>query len=135
MPADSLQSHAIPPRTSSTGVLDPGNGHTLPTRASGLGTLSEAEWMGSSKKKAPLSTTAKHSRNRSSVDWTKAKDGLWTQDKEQILLGPYDYLLQHPGKDIRKQLIAAFNSWLKLPPDSLAIITKVVAMLHTASLL
>lgn len=91
--------------------------------------------MASSRKKLPLSTTSKHGRNRSSIDWTKYKDALWTPDKEQILLGPYDYLLQHPGKDIRKQLITAFNAWLKVPPDSLDIITKVVAMLHTASLL
>ena len=50
-------------------------------------------------------------------------------------MGPYDYMLQHPGKDIRRQLINAFNMWLKVPPESLSIITKVVAMLHTASLL
>ena len=53
----------------------------------------------------------------------------------QILLGPYDYLFGHPGKDIRSQLIAAFNAWLKVPSESLAIITRVVGMLHTASLL
>ena len=56
-------------------------------------------------------------------------------DKEKILLGPYDYMLQHPGKDIRRQFITAFDCWLKVPEDSLAIISKVVTMLHTASLL
>lgn len=50
-------------------------------------------------------------------------------------MGPYDYMFDHPGKDIRKQLIAAFNAWLQVPGDSLAIITRVVGMLHTASLL
>ncbi|KIW03703.1 hypothetical protein, variant [Verruconis gallopava] len=59
----------------------------------------------------------------------------WTAEKEGILMGPYDYLYGHPGKDIRAQLIAAFNVWLKVPDSSLAIITKVVGMLHTASLL
>jgi len=59
----------------------------------------------------------------------------WTAEKERILLGPFDYLYGHPGKDIRSQLIAAFNVWLKVPDSSLAIITKVVGMLHTASLL
>lgn len=59
----------------------------------------------------------------------------WTAEKERILLGPFDYLYGHPGKDIRSQLIAAFNVWLKVPGSSLAIITKVVGMLHTASLL
>ncbi|KAI2837472.1 hypothetical protein CBS147343_10962 [Aspergillus niger] len=76
-----------------------------------------------------------HNRNRSSVDGTKYKDGQWSPDNERIVLGPYDYMLQHPGKDIRRQLINAFNVWLKVPPESLSIITKVVAMLHTASLL
>jgi geranylgeranyl diphosphate synthase type 3 len=59
----------------------------------------------------------------------------WSTEKEKILQGPYEYLFQQPGKDIRAQLIAAFNEWLEVPPDSLAIITKVVGMLHTASLL
>ncbi len=59
----------------------------------------------------------------------------WSQEKEKIILGPFEYLYDHPGKDIRKQLIAAFNAWLKVPEESLIIITKVVGMLHTASLL
>ena len=50
-------------------------------------------------------------------------------------MGPFDYLYGHPGKDIRSQLIAAFNEWLAVPESSLEIITKVVGMLHTASLL
>ncbi|PYH79135.1 terpenoid synthase [Aspergillus uvarum CBS 121591] len=79
--------------------------------------------------------TRTHTRNRSSVDGTKYKDGQWSPQNEKIVLGPYDYMLQHPGKDIRRQLINAFNVWLNVPPESLTIITKVVAMLHTASLL
>ncbi|KAE9980601.1 terpene cyclase [Venturia inaequalis] len=63
------------------------------------------------------------------------KQPPWSQAKERILLGPYDYLLEHPGKDIRATMISAFNSWLQVPEQSLAIITKVVGMLHTASLL
>jgi len=59
----------------------------------------------------------------------------WSEEKEKILFGPYDYMYGHPGKDIRAQLIAAFNAWLKVPKESLEIITKVVGMLHTASLL
>lgn len=80
-------------------------------------------------------TATRHGRNRSSVDGTKYKDGQWSEEKEKILMGPYDYMLQHPGKDIRRQFITAFNAWLKVPEESLAIITKVVVMLHTASLL
>lgn len=59
----------------------------------------------------------------------------WTEEKERILLGPYDYLWGHPGKDIRSQCIAAFNLWLKVPPERLEVITRAVGMLHTASLL
>jgi len=59
----------------------------------------------------------------------------WSPKKETVLLGPFDYLYEQPGKDIRKQLIAAFNELLEIPPESVEIITKVVGMLHTASLL
>ncbi|KAH0537314.1 geranylgeranyl diphosphate synthase 1 [Glutinoglossum americanum] len=59
----------------------------------------------------------------------------WSAEKEKILFGPFDYLFEHPGKDIRSQLITAFNAWLKVPEESLKVITKVVGMLHTASLL
>lgn len=69
------------------------------------------------------------------MDWTKAKEVMWTQEKESIIMGPYDYISKQPGKDIRKQMIAAFNVWLKVPEQSLAIITRVIAMLHNASLL
>ncbi|KAI4737795.1 geranylgeranyl diphosphate synthase 1 [Aureobasidium sp. EXF-12298] len=59
----------------------------------------------------------------------------WPQEKDRILLAPYDYLDGHPGKDIRSLLIGAFNAWLHVPKPSLDIITQVVGMLHTASLL
>lgn len=57
------------------------------------------------------------------------------QDKQEILMEPYNYLLSNPGKDIRTKLIEAFDCWLKVPKDQLTIITKVVEMLHNASLL
>ncbi|KAE8380525.1 isoprenoid synthase domain-containing protein [Aspergillus bertholletiae] len=82
-----------------------------------------------------LRTNTKPTRNRSNVDGTNDKGGQWSPDNEMIVLGPYDYMLKIPGKDIRRQLINAFNEWLRVPEESLAIITKVVAMLHTASLL
>lgn len=59
----------------------------------------------------------------------------WSLEKEKILLGPFEYMYHHPGKNIRTQLITAFNEWLRVPAESLEIITKVVGMLHTASLL
>ncbi|KAK9241442.1 isoprenoid synthase domain-containing protein [Lipomyces kononenkoae] len=59
----------------------------------------------------------------------------WTRESEAIVLGPYTYLESHPGKDIRRLCVDAFNFWLRVPEKSLEIIVKAIAMLHTASLL
>ena len=59
----------------------------------------------------------------------------WTIAKENVIRGPFDYIISHPGKDFRAQLITAFNVWLEVPQDRLEIITKVVGMLHESSLL
>ena len=127
--------NAIPPRTSSTGL----NGTFDRTSKSVLKPVPEGSWIGQSKL---LSTTTSHTgppgHNPPSHIGNEALHGdghSWSVEKEKILLGPYDYMFDQPGKDIRKQLIAAFNAWLKVPDESLAIITKVVGMLHTASLL
>jgi geranylgeranyl diphosphate synthase, type III len=166
--------NAIPPRTSSTGIL---NGGTVRHRSSVLRPLSEVDWMSSSKKSktshseealgahmlrgshssAPYGMASQTHNAGSSLEFSTSyptpisppsdttKDlgedliygnGVaWTDEKERILLGPYDYLYGHPGKDIRSQCIAAFNLWLKVPQERLDIITGVVGMLHTASLL
>ncbi|KAI8393500.1 geranylgeranyl pyrophosphate synthase [Radiomyces spectabilis] len=54
---------------------------------------------------------------------------------EDILLEPFHYLCAHPGKDIRAKMMDAFNLWLKVPEEQLAVITRVIEMLHCASLL
>lgn len=59
----------------------------------------------------------------------------WPDEKDKVLTGPFDYLNGHPGKDFRAQLVMAFDAWLEVPAESLEIITRVVGMLHTASLL
>lgn len=59
----------------------------------------------------------------------------WTREKDKVVLAPYEYLLVHPGKDIRSRSIVAFNAFLKVPDESLKVIKRVVGMLHTASLL
>lgn len=61
--------------------------------------------------------------------------GTWTADKEHVVRAPFEYVVSHPGKDFRAQLIGAFNALLDVPPASLDIITKVIGMLHEASLL
>ena len=53
----------------------------------------------------------------------------------QALLEPFTHIYSVPGKEIRGQMIDAFNLWLNVPEDKLKVITKVVSMLHTASLL
>nr|AAK11525.2 geranylgeranyl pyrophosphate synthase [Penicillium paxilli] len=116
----------IPPRTSSAGAAS--GPASPPSHRHRKSVTDEPTTNG-------LSARLKHKRNKSSVDGTKYKDGTWSSKNEKILMGPYDYMHQHPGKDVRTQLIQAFNSWLQVPPESLAIISKVVTMLHTASLL
>ncbi|EEP79559.1 geranylgeranyl pyrophosphate synthetase [Uncinocarpus reesii 1704] len=149
MPEPLSSPNPIPPRTSSTGVT---NGATYPpsTRTTVLKPVSEEEWIASSRKPHDSPTYNSHphilSPKYPSVgDSSESKlctkivisntDGMWCSEKEKILVGPYEYMVQQPGKDIRKQLIAAFNRWLHVPEESLAVITKVVLMLHTASLL
>lgn len=117
----------IPPRTSSANAT---NGPTSPPSHRHKQSVTNGDPSASG-----LLTKVKHKRNKSSVDGTKYKDGTWSPKNEKILTAPYDYLQEHPGKDVRRQLIQAFDSWLQVPPESLKIITRVVAMLHTASLL
>ncbi|TPX37538.1 hypothetical protein SmJEL517_g00639 [Synchytrium microbalum] len=56
-------------------------------------------------------------------------------ESDQLLLEPFAYLCQYPGKEIRTKLIEAFDHWIRVPPQKLEIIKKVVEMLHTSSLL
>lgn len=162
MPSDShFQSpyaspNAIPPRTSSHGIVTSGKNN----RSSVLRPLSEIDWMSQSKKSklyhspsAPLrSPDTPSAMNQQAYpahmsspppdpikgigdDLIYGHKTKWTDEKERIVLGPFDYLVGHPGKDIRSQCIAAFNKWLRVPPERLEVITRVVGMLHTASLL
>ncbi|KAI0628363.1 terpenoid synthase [Trametes polyzona] len=64
-----------------------------------------------------------------------AEADSWSEENEAALLEPFTHIYSVPGKEIRGQMIAAFNAWLNVPADKLAIISKVVSMLHTASLL
>ncbi|KIW28773.1 uncharacterized protein PV07_04647 [Cladophialophora immunda] len=138
--------NAIPIRYSSAGVS---NGlHQQPSK-SVLKPLPEDSWISSKHHSMPPSMNAapvlsdhtnslkrRHSKKRSAPENLISKrPGEWSPQKEQIILGPYDYLFAHPGKDIRSALIKAFDVFLHVPPKSLEIITKVVGMLHTSSLL
>ncbi|KAI1434329.1 terpenoid synthase [Xylaria sp. CBS 124048] len=142
-----LQSpNAIPPRTSSAG----GYIASASFAKSALRPVSEADWLAQSIRtpRSPPSSaflTQNHSSTMASnnpdparyatedFDYTARK--TWSVEKEKILVGPYEYLLALPGKDIRTRLINAFNVWLNVPKETLETIANVVAMLHTASLL
>ncbi|XP_071808314.1 geranylgeranyl pyrophosphate synthase-like [Asterias amurensis] len=55
--------------------------------------------------------------------------------QDRILLEPYTYILQVPGKEIRVKLTKAFNYWLKIPAEKLEKVSEITQMLHNASLL
>ncbi|KAJ3550298.1 hypothetical protein NM688_g5095 [Phlebia brevispora] len=59
----------------------------------------------------------------------------WPQKNENALLEPFTHINSVRGKEIRGQMVAAFNTWLNVPEDKLHTISKVISMLHTASLL
>eukprot|EP00013_Stygamoeba_regulata_P019325 CAMPEP_0177647006 /NCGR_PEP_ID=MMETSP0447-20121125/10074_1 /TAXON_ID=0 /ORGANISM="Stygamoeba regulata, Strain BSH-02190019" /LENGTH=382 /DNA_ID=CAMNT_0019149571 /DNA_START=72 /DNA_END=1220 /DNA_ORIENTATION=+ len=54
---------------------------------------------------------------------------------KSILLEPYKYLAEAPGKGIRERLISSFNKWLKVPEKEMRQIVKIIRMLHNASLM
>ncbi|EXJ65855.1 uncharacterized protein A1O5_11096 [Cladophialophora psammophila CBS 110553] len=138
--------NAIPIRYSSAGVS---NGlHNQPSK-SVLKPLPEDSWISSKHHSMPPtmnpgpvlsdhtnSLKRRHSKKSSAPENLISKrPGEWSPQKEKIIMGPYDYLFAHPGKDIRSALIKAFDAFLHVPSKSLEIITKVVGMLHTSSLL
>ena len=141
MASDGLRSpNAIPPRTSSTGQ----NGLSHVPIKPILKPVPEGDWISQRKSSlnsptsmnpAMQSASAPAPSRHYKTDMAFHGKSTWNEDKEKILMGPYEYLFAQPGKDIRTQLIAAFNEWLEVPPKSLEIITEVVGMLHTASLL
>lgn len=53
----------------------------------------------------------------------------------QILLQPFAYIQEIPGKQFRSQLSLAFNYWLHIPDVKLQLIGEIVQMLHNSSLL
>jgi len=137
--------NAIPQRSSSTGFV---NGVNHQPSKSVLRPLPEESWI--SQKHTSMTPgsppqpaadrvnglKSSHSKKKSqSESLPPRRMGEWSPAKEKVILGPYDYLSAHPGKDIRSALINAFDQFLRVPPMSLAIITKVVGMLHTSSLL
>ena len=50
----------------------------------------------------------------------------------QALLEPFTYITSNPGKEIRGKMIEAFNEWLLVPKEKLAVISRVINMLHSS---
>ncbi|KAF8558379.1 farnesyltranstransferase [Imleria badia] len=65
----------------------------------------------------------------------EGSSSLWTAEREQVLLEPFNYIASNPGKNIRGRLIAAFNYWLNVPKEKLEAIDRVVDMAHNSSLM
>lgn len=59
----------------------------------------------------------------------------WSDQHETELLEPFTFITSNPGKDMRSRLIEAFNIWLKVPEEKTKVISRIVNMLHNASLL
>ncbi|OBT59986.1 hypothetical protein VE03_10449 [Pseudogymnoascus sp. 23342-1-I1] len=65
--------------------------------------------------------------------WPKvtAVGEAWSDMHEAVVAGPYNYLLQNPGKGVRAQAMQAFNAWMDVPTDPLKIIANSINMLTT----
>ena len=142
----------IPTRSSSTGFV---NGVSHQPSKQVLKPLPEDTWIAPTQKRQslppskgpnpfsePMDGAKKgHSKKSSTAENTtiighrRQTSEAWNGQKDKIVMGPYDYLYAHPGKDFRTSLVQAFAAFLKVPSASLAVITKVVGMLHTSSLL
>ena len=59
----------------------------------------------------------------------------WSESYESVIVEPFVYTNSKPGKEIRTLLIEAFNEWLDVPRPQLTVISRVVRMLHSASLM
>ncbi|KAL1842008.1 hypothetical protein VTJ49DRAFT_6174 [Mycothermus thermophilus] len=135
---------SIPPRTSSNAyAVASGALRSVPENDTSASTQHRRQ----RSRKASLGTTsfptamsappsAPPDPNRfATEDWFLHARRPWSEEKDRALTAPYDYLNGNPGKDFRSALVRAFDAWLEVPPDSLEVITRVVSMLHTASLL
>ncbi|KAH8699552.1 isoprenoid synthase domain-containing protein [Ilyonectria robusta] len=133
---------AIPPRTSSSSAATV----TTPPPKSIHRPVPEGEWISPKLRPAKLATTLglammqppnqpPNPERYAHEDLNFTAQRSWTEEKEKVVRGPFDYVISHPGKDFRAQLIGAFNAWLDVPADSLEIITRAVGMLHESSLL
>lgn len=55
--------------------------------------------------------------------------------QQRLLLEPYAYMCEMPGKNVRRRMVDAFQLWLHTPEHAVAEIKTIVDELHNASLL
>lgn len=65
----------------------------------------------------------------------KCRDQSLQKEQDAILLEPFAYIQQIPGKQFRAKMALAFNHWLNIPDEKLTAIGEVVQMMHNSSLL
>lgn len=58
-----------------------------------------------------------------------------SNSEEEIIKAPFNHVAQVKGKEIRAQLIDAFNLWIRLPEEKVNTVKDVTGKLHNASLL
>ncbi|KAF4468458.1 geranylgeranyl pyrophosphate synthase, partial [Fusarium albosuccineum] len=99
--------NAIPPRTSSTGV--PAQLNSPPIK-SVLRPVAEADWLSQKQRssqaavpnpgfgmmQAPNPPPDPQRYTHEDPNFTAKR--TWTAEKEQVVRGPYDYVISHPGK-------------------------------------
>ncbi|GAW15749.1 hypothetical protein EKO27_g2047 [Xylaria grammica] len=127
---DSIYPHQRRP----TGLLTPAPITLQKGQQAAVPSLAKNDSVGS-QKSAPETSQPSEPSQPTKDDMELGNGWTWTAQKEKIILSPYDYIASEPGKEFRTLLLNAFNAWLEVPQESLAIITKVVRMLHTSSLL
>lgn len=65
----------------------------------------------------------------------KCQDQSSQKEQDEILLQPFVYIQQIPGKQFRSKLAHALNHWLSIPLEKFTLIGEIVQMLHNSSLL
>ncbi|XP_019866730.1 terpene synthase [Aethina tumida] len=75
-------------------------------------------------------TESKQATN-ASLPYSKTND----KQQDEILMEPFQYITQVPGKNIRAKLSMAFNHWLNIPEEKVVQINDIVQLLHNSSLL
>jgi hypothetical protein len=58
-----------------------------------------------------------------------------SNEELRVVHEPYNHLTAVKGKEVRAQLIDAFNVWLQVNPDDIETIKSITDKLHNASLL